>query len=240
MGSRGIGKTESAKAFTQYLFGFDRLAMVFMNELKKPEDAIYFVQALRRAMALRPGTLLFDEIEKAHPHIVDIFISMLEEGVVTDTDGTLIPIGNCYVVLTSNLGASKWGGMEQTNQSTMERFAYQEAKKFLRPELFNRLTETIVFRPLTQDVQIEILESMVATKLRYVSKEITVNNLHVDSEATAFLLKKCFSQAEGARRLMQELDRQVNAAAIQYIFSADKYRVERVTYDSEKDQLVLQ
>jgi ATP-dependent Clp protease ATP-binding subunit ClpA len=95
----------------------------------------------------------------------------------------------------------------------MERFAFESARKILRPELSNRITETIVYRPLSQETQIAILDQAFHRKLQHL--EPTLGKLSIDQKSVnAHLLRKCFSQAGGARRLKQELDRQLNAAVL--------------------------
>src|SRR5215831_6571566 len=172
MGSRGVGKTQTAKAFTEYLFGDSGLTMLYMNEFQRADDVDDLVAAIKRGVSANSEgrTFLFDEIEKAHRGVIDVFISLLDEGQITDADGSRISVGNCYLVLTSNIGAARWGSMETTHYSRMESFAFEQARKVLRPELFNRLTETIVFRQLSQKVQIEILQNMLARKLEHVEK----------------------------------------------------------------------
>jgi len=241
MGSRGIGKTETAKAFTEYIFGYSKLTMFFMNELQSSDDAPELVKMIRQAISEHPKgtTLLFDEIEKAHRSIIDIFISLLDEGVVTDVDGSRISVHDCYVVMTSNIGASRWAAMERTLYSRMEGFAFEQARKVLRPELFNRLTETIVFRPLSQTVQIDILKGMLGKKLAHLEPRLGKRPLFVDDRANAHLLRKCFTATEGARRLRQELDRQMNLAALPWMLQKQPPEEGRFCYDAKSDQLIL-
>jgi ATP-dependent Clp protease ATP-binding subunit ClpA len=241
MGSRGVGKTETAKAFTKYLFGDSGLTMLYMNEYQRADDVDDLVVAIKRGVSTNSigRTFLFDEIEKAHRGVIDVFISLLDEGQITDLDGSRISVGNCYLVLTSNIGAARWGAMEQTRYSRMESFAFEQARKVLRPELFNRLTETIVFRPLSQKVQIEILKEMLASKLAHLERMLAKRPLSVDERANAHLLRKCFTQSEGARRLRQELDRQINQAALPWAIKQLIPVEGRFYYEPKTDQLVL-
>jgi ATP-dependent Clp protease ATP-binding subunit ClpA len=241
MGSRGIGKTQTAKAFTEYLFGDSGLTMLYMNEYQRADDVDDLVLAIKRAVSTNSAgkTFLFDEIEKAHRAVIDVFISLLDEGQITDLDGARISVGNAYIVLTSNIGAARWGAMETTPYSRMESFAFEQARKVLRPELFNRLTETIVFRPLSQKVQIEILKEMLGKKLAHLESRVGKRPLLVDERANAHLLRKCFTATEGARRLRQELDRQINLAALPWVLEKQSPEYGRFCYDSKSDQLVL-
>jgi len=241
MGARGIGKTQTAKAFTEYLFGDSGLTMLFMNEYQRADDVDELVAAIKRGVSTDSigRTFLFDEIEKAHRGVIDVFISLLDEGQITDADGSRISVGDCYLVFTSNIGAARWGSMETTQYARMESFAFEQARKVLRPELFNRLTETIVFRPLSQKVQIDILKEMLGKKLAYLEPRLGKRPLSIDERANAHLLRKCFTQAEGARRLRQELDRQINLAALPWALEKRSPEEGRFYYEAKTDHLVL-
>lgn len=240
MGSRGVGKTETAKAFTEYLWD-GGLTMLYLNEYQRADDVDDLVLAIKRGLSTNSigTTFLFDEIEKAHRGVIDVFVSLLDEGQITDSDGSRISIGNCYLVLTSNIGAARWGSMETTQYSRMESFAFEQARKVLRPELFNRLTEAIVFRPLSQKVQIDILKEMLGRKLVHLESRLGKRPLSVDERVNAHLLRKCFTQTEGARRLRQELDRQINLAALPWALEKRSPSEGRFYYDPRTDELVL-
>jgi ATP-dependent Clp protease ATP-binding subunit ClpA len=238
MGSRGIGKTESVKAFTEYLFGPNALAMLWMNEYQQASDVKALVNAVRRAVESGATVLLCDEIEKAHKAIIDIFISLLDEGQITDSeDGSRISVNDHYLAFTSNLGAHRWGEMLLTRYWMMEQFGFDEAKKHLRPELFNRFTETVVFRPLTQEVQIEILTDLLDKKLCYLERQL--GKLSVHPEIHAPLLRKCFTVSEGARQIRTELDRQINTAVIPWRSQRSRPPEGCFRYDRKADQLIL-
>ena len=240
MGPSGVGKTSCCKAFAEYLAA--KLSMIFMNEHQSAADAPDFVQAIVRSVKAHPdGTvILLDEIEKAHKSIIDILLSLLDEGEITTPDGSRVSVGKTYIVLTSNIGAQRWGQMIETKYSVAEQFAHEQAKKTLRPELFWRLTETLVFKPLSQNVQIEILGSVLEAKLVHLDLELNLGKLSVDPRVHSHLLRKCFSQAGGARRLRQELDRQINLAVLPWAMTGTKPKEGRFYYVPEKDRLVLQ
>jgi ATP-dependent Clp protease ATP-binding subunit ClpA len=119
----------------------------------------------------------------------------------------------------------------------MEQFAFDSARKILRPELFNRLAEVIVFRPLSIETQIAILDQALQDKLRFL--EPRLGKLSIGERVQAHLLRKCFTQTGGARRLREELNRQLNIAVLPWAFEG-KLPVEGRFYtDPKLDQLVL-
>jgi ATP-dependent Clp protease ATP-binding subunit ClpA len=241
MGPSGIGKTSTTKAMNEYLFGVERLTMLFMNEYKRADDVDDLVKAIRTGVIDHPEgtTFLFDEIEKAHKDVIDVFISLLDEGEITDADGSRISIAGSYVVLTSNIGAARWGEMEQTKYSVMEQFAFESARKILRPELFNRLTEVIVFRPLSIETQIAILDQALQDKLRFLERKLGLDKLSIEKRVEAHLLRKCFTQTGGARRLREELNRQLNIAVLPWAFEGKAPVEGRFYADPKRDQLEL-
>jgi ATP-dependent Clp protease ATP-binding subunit ClpA len=225
LGPTGVGKTESAKCFTEYLFGLQSaLVMIFMNEYSSDSRLPEFLERVEAAIRRNPegSTLLFDEIEKAHARVIDIFLSMLEEGELTTLSGDRIPVSKFYLVLTSNLGSGDLAKMENAPYAMMERVALDGASEALRPELFARITERIVFRPLGLEVQKNIIETLIDAKLKllsaYFGKELSVDR----GPVSAFLLRVGFSKSQGARRLRQEVDRQFNMASLSHALHSTK------------------
>jgi ATP-dependent Clp protease ATP-binding subunit ClpA len=224
MGPSGVGKTSCCKAFTEYLFGSSELSMLYMNEYQSPGDVADLVLAIARYVSKHPEgtTLLCDEVEKAHKAIIDLFLSILDEGQLTVADGSRISVAKCYIVMTSNIGSERFAEMETTTYSRMESFAFAAARDKLRPELFNRLTERIVFRPLSQEVQINILHQLMLKKLLWLGSRLEYHfgcslpsRLSIDEKSVrAHLLRKGFTTTDGARGLRNELNRQFNRAVI--------------------------
>jgi len=242
LGPTGVGKTESAKCFTEYLFGGQStLEMVFMNEYSSDSRLPEFLLRVEAAIHRNPegATLLFDEIEKAHPRLIDIFLSLLEEGALTTFSGDRISVARFYLVLTSNLGSGDLARMESAPYAMMERVALDGASKALRPELFARITERIVFRPLGLEVQKVIIDALIDAKLSVLSKFFGME-LSVDcGPVTAFLLRVGYNKTQGARRLRQEVDRQFNLPSLDYALGSGKPAEGKFYYDSSVGSLVL-
>ncbi|MCB1120613.1 MAG: AAA family ATPase, partial [Verrucomicrobiae bacterium] len=160
-GPTGVGKTELTKCFTRYLFeGENRLIRFDMSEYQIKEqlevllgDGNYSSGQMGRLFdlnrdqegTLRGGTILLDEIEKAHPDILLILLQILEDARLTLRDGTLLNLSNFFIVMTSNIGASEAMEMRKSSAETIERVVFSLIKEALRPELVGRITEHIVF-----------------------------------------------------------------------------------------------
>ncbi len=217
LGPTGVGKTESAKCFTEAIFGSpETLEMIFMNEYSSDQRLSEFFGRVEMAIRRHPKgtTLLFDEIEKGHPRTIDVLLSLLEEGVLTTPSDERIRVRQFYVVLTSNLGSGDLAKMENAPYATMERVALDIAAQSLRPELFARISERIVFRPLDLETQKLILYKLIRQKLEVLSIFFG-RAFEIDrGPVTAFLLRVGYSRAFGARMLRQEVDRQFNSASL--------------------------
>jgi ATP-dependent Clp protease ATP-binding subunit ClpA len=242
LGPTGVGKTESAKCFTQFVFGSkSEVEIVFMNEYSADFRLGEFLGRVETAIRRHPGgtTLLFDEIEKANPGLIDIFLSFLEEGQFTTLKGERLSIVKFYVVLTSNLGSADLAKMENAPTATLERVATEAASQSLRPELFARIIERIIFRPLGLEAQKEILDGLIAAKLQvlanYFSKSLSIDR----GPVTAFLLRVGYNRTQGVRMLRQEVDRQFNLACLDWALDRRTPQEGRFYYNATVGRLTL-
>jgi ATP-dependent Clp protease ATP-binding subunit ClpA len=242
LGPTGVGKTESAKCFTEFVFGSRQaLEMIFMNEYSSDLRFTEFLERTEAAIRRHPDgtTLLFDEVEKAHSKLVDVFLSFLEEGQFTTLLGERISVSKFYVVLTSNLGSGDLAKMENAPMAMLERVAMDAANQSLRPELFARITERIVFRPLSLEAQKDIIERLVAAKLtvleNYFSRTLSIDRGPVN----AFLLRVGYNKSQGVRMLNQEVDRQFNLACLDWALSHRKPSEGKFYYDPTVGCLTL-
>jgi ATP-dependent Clp protease ATP-binding subunit ClpC len=236
-GPSGVGKTELAKTLAQEVFGGEQnLIAVDMSEYGEkhavsrlfgaPPGYVGYDQAgqLTEQVRRRPySVVLFDEIEKAHPEVLDVLLQLLEEGRLTDGQGKIVDFRNTVVVLTTNLGSSDIGkslGFE--TGATGTRFAAKinaAVKAHLRPELLNRVDEVIVFEPLSAEATLSILDIFVAK----VAKRLEERGigLHLSDRAKEWLVSKGVDAQLGARPMRRTVQRELEDRLSELILTDD-------------------
>ena len=232
LGPTGVGKTELAKALSEFLFD-DETAMVRidMSEYGEKHSVSRLVGAppgyvgydaggqLTEAVRRRPYSLvLFDEVEKAHQDVFDILLQVLDEGRLTDGQGRTVDFRNTVVILTSNLGAG--GSHEQIMDAVKHHF---------KPEFINRLDDVVVFDALSAEQLVGIVDIQLESLAdRLASRRLT---LHVSDAAKAWLAERGYDPAYGARplrRLIQQAigDRLAKALLAGYVRDGDTVNVD--------------
>ncbi len=207
LGPTGVGKTELTLEFSCYLFGSENLFRFDMSEFLHLDSVKLFIgdetgspgrlgNVLSRHQR---GVLLFDEIEKAHRLIWDLFLQMLDAAHITLADHRAYDLSGFYIVCTSNIGAQQLLRPTRLPFTTLERAVISELHRFFRPELIGRFDEKIVFRPLCPDTQREIARIAIAEELaRFRERGF---DLTVSDEAFEFLVRRGIHKALGARPL---------------------------------------
>jgi ATP-dependent Clp protease ATP-binding subunit ClpA len=237
LGPTGVGKTQTAKLVAEYIYGAGtKLEMIFLNEFPVESKFGDFIAQLEAAIGRNPKgtTILFDEIEKGFFGIMDVFVSLLEEGVLTSKKGRL-SVTNFILFLTSNLGSNDLALMENSAYATMERQVLEVARLYLRPELFNRIDDRIVYRPLGCEIQKKIIAKLIEDKLAILSQKAG-RLLSYDRESVeAFLYRVNRKGGQGARSLKLEVDRQFNRAFLERKHG----RGSKFCYDSAGGHLVF-
>lgn len=169
LGPTGVGKTELTLAFTRHLFGKDHLVRLDMSEFQNQESVGVLLGrneqesgliAKRFAAVMGRGTLLLDEIEKAHPRVLDLLLQILDAARVTMANGDTLDLSEFYVVCTSNIAASAILNARHSVRSTLVRFVESQAQAQLRPEVFARFQTVSVFDRLEYEVQLEIAQHL--------------------------------------------------------------------------------
>ena len=218
LGPTGVGKTEITLAFTEFLFGPDKLFRFDMSEYQTQESLGVLLGArlgergtLGMAYDKSPsGTLLFDEIEKAHPRILDVFLQILDAARVTMASGDTLDFSKHYVVLTSNIGAAEILHIQHSTHATMERHVLTRAQQSLRPEMFARITEKLVFNRLSYDDQIEIANLLLTNELKFLRGKGYA--LTPAESVLPFLVRRGFHPKLGARPMRDTIEKLVGDA----------------------------
>ena len=213
VGPTGVGKTEITIAFTEYLCGSDHLHRFDMSEFQNQSSVSLLLgnSATDSGMLGRAldknirGTLLFDEMEKAHPLVLDLFLQILDAGRITLANGETRNLNNYYIVFTSNIGAGEAMRMESSAFATIERTVLRRVDQVLRPELVARINEKLVFNRLPYAIQREICELMIRREVERLNR--LGHNLTVEAATVETLVREGFHRTLGARPMRNTVDR---------------------------------
>ena len=232
LGPTGVGKTELCKALGSAMFGDENAVIRFdMSEFMEKHNASRLVGSppgyvgydeggqLTEKVRRKPySVILFDEIEKAHPDVFNMLLQILDDGILTDSQGRKVDFRNAVIIMTSNLGAKliagegKAIGFTETTDGTLSDSRINDAvmgelKKAFRPEFLNRIDEIIVFKQLKKDEIKEIAEKMLRTlKDRLGSMNITVD---FADEVVEMISDKGFDPVYGARPLRRAIQSKI-------------------------------
>lgn len=228
VGPTGVGKTEIANVFTAYLFAEAKPLRFDMSEYQNQssvekligghsDDVGLFGRALSRTDR---GTLLFDEVEKAHPLVLDLFLQILDDAAITFATGERKNLSGFYVVFTSNIGAAEAMRMQSAPFASIERTVLARVGQQLRPELVGRMTEKIVFNRLPYAVQREICEHMIAaeqTRLRGLGHTVDVT-----PENFEHLLREGHHKTLGARPMRTVVERYMQGVVMAHLLTCSR------------------
>ena len=228
LGPTGVGKTELCKALAEAMFGTENaLIRVDMSEymekhsvskmIGSPPGYVGYEEGGQLSEKVRRNpysVILFDEIEKAHPDVVNILLQVLDDGHITDAQGRKIDFKNTVLIMTSNAGAENIISPKRlgfaSNDDAKERYRFmkervmEEVKRMFKPEFLNRIDEIIVFHQLSQDHMKEIVDIMLKGICRRTLAQMNLK-LTVDDSAKAFLVEKGYDEKYGARPLRRAI-----------------------------------
>jgi ATP-dependent Clp protease ATP-binding subunit ClpB len=218
LGPTGVGKTEVTLTFTSFLMSKDHVFRFDMSEYQTQESLGLLLGGKlgeRGTLAMvydrsKIGTLLFDEIEKAHPRVLDVFLQILDAARVTMASGETLELSGFYVVFTSNIGSADLMNLQYSTPATMERHVLTRAQQSMRPELYARITEKLVFGRLTYDHQLEIAQLLLNQELAFLKAKS--HELIPDATVLPFLVRRGFHPKLGARPMRDAVEKLVGDA----------------------------
>jgi ATP-dependent Clp protease ATP-binding subunit ClpC len=243
LGPTGVGKTEMARALAEYMFDDeDAMIRVDMSEygerhtvsrlIGAPPGYVGYDEAggLTEAVRRRPySVVLFDEIEKAHPEVLNVLLQVMEDGRLTDGQGRTVDFRNTVVIMTSNLGSSQdtrapVGFVTERTHTEEERKVLQKnveraLQAFFRPEFLNRIDDIIIFEPLTERELRQIVDIM----LREVSDRLAERgiSLSLTDGAKEALVQEGYDRVYGARPLRRTVERRIENPLSKRILGGD-------------------
>jgi ATP-dependent Clp protease ATP-binding subunit ClpC len=269
LGPTGVGKTETAKAVAECLFvSQSAMTRLDLSEYAEPHAIARLIGAppgyighdaggqLTEAVRKRPyQVVLLDEIEKAHPDVLEAFLQVLDEGQLTDGRGRTVDFTNTVILLTSNLGADAtrsgareragrigFGGRSvshETEVAAREEEIIQAARAALPPELYNRLDEVLAFAPLTKEDVAEVARRMLAAFSRELEAARGVR-LDVDDAAVQALLEQGGYDAElGARPMRRAIARHIEAKIAEMMLRGELERGSVALVDVEDGGIAI-
>lgn len=218
LGPTGVGKTELTLECSRYLFGEDALHRFDMSEFQHLDSVKLFLGdetgnygRLGKVLTEHSkGVLLFDEIEKAHRLIWDLFLQMLDAARITLADHQTHDLSAFFIVCTSNIGSQQLLRPTRLPFATLERAVLSELHRHFRPELIGRFDEKIVFRPLSPDTQREIARLVIEEELaRFREKGF---ELSLSVVALEFLVRKGIHRTLGARPMKRTAQKYIGDA----------------------------
>ncbi len=262
LGPTGVGKTELCKALAESLFG-DENAMVRidMSEYMEKHSVSRLVGSppgyvgheeggqLTEKVRRKPySVVFFDEIEKAHPDVFNILLQILEDGVLTDSQGRTVDFKNTILIMTSNTGAreitvqkklgfSALAEEEGIAYEDMKRNVMEEVKRVFRPEFLNRIDEILVFHPLTREDVGKIAALMSQSLVERMEKQQIT--LRFTEKAYLWIAQKGFDKLYGARPLRRVIQNEVEDRLAEELLKGGIKAGSTVTVDEEDGSLCL-
>ena len=261
LGPSGVGKTELSKTLAEFLFNSqDALISFDMSEYMEKHTVSRLIGSppgyvgydeggqLTTAVRQRPySVVLFDEIEKAHPDVFNILLQILEEGRLTDAQGRMVDFRNTVIIMTSNVGAREStttaplgfssSGATGLNDDEIKTRVMSEVKRLFRPEFLNRIDEIIVFKSLTEDEIVEIVNLMVVDlRDRLIEQNMTIN---MSDAANRLIAKEGTDLSFGARPLRRAIQRLLEDPISEQILEGKWTSGSVIDVDVEDEKLVF-
>ena len=245
LGPTGVGKTEVARTLAYELFDDEKhMVRIDMSEymekfsvsrlIGSPPGYVGYEEGgqLTEAVRRNPYSIvLFDEIEKAHPEVLNILLQILDDGRITDSNGRCVDFKNTIIIMTSNLGSEYI-----LNSDTSK--VMDEVRSHFRPEFINRIDEVIVFKPLTKDVIYQILDKIISD----IENRLINNDIHIKltDKAKDYLVNAGYDVNYGARPLKREVSKTIESLLAHSLIKGTIKYGETVTFDVKDNELVIE
>lgn len=254
LGPTGVGKTELVKALAETLFDSDEhMIRIDMSEYMEKHSVSRLVGAppgyvgfeeggqLTEAIRRNPySVVLLDEIEKAHPEVFNILLQMLDDGRITDSQGRTINCKNTVIIMTSNIGSHYLLQSSREDGAIEEEIKEQvftELRGHFRPEFLNRVDDIVLFKPLTKQEIVGIVEKMIQQlQIRLTEQNIT---LVVTDMAKEFIAEQGYDPVYGARPLKRFIQKHLETKIARKIISGTIGDQQSITIDYHQEELVL-
>ena len=254
VGSTGVGKTELVKQLADDLFNSpESLIRLDMSEFMEkhsvsriigsPPGYVGYDEAgqLTEKIRRKPySVILFDEIEKAHPDVLNVLLQILDDGQVTDAHGRKVNFENTVIVMTSNAGSDRKEGSVGFNKTINEQGkdrAMKALQGFLRPEFINRVDEIVYFNKLTEE-NFKPIARIMLDELKTSMKEKGLTFTY-DDALVDYLVKKSYSATYGARNLRRTIQKEVEDTMALRIINSYDHPVTQLSCTAEDDKVVL-
>ena len=232
VGPTGVGKTELVKVLSEQLFDTpETLIRLDMSEFMEKHSVSRIIGAppgyvgydeagqLTEKVRRKPySVVLFDEIEKAHPDVLNVLLQILDDGRITDAQGRTVNFENTIIVMTSNAGSDRSEnllGFGKTQADASKEKALKALESFLRPEFIARVDEIVVFSPLTPESLAKIAELMLNELKDSLSERLI--DFKFDSGVCTYLAEKCGNGKRGARELRNTIRREIENKLVDII-----------------------
>jgi ATP-dependent Clp protease ATP-binding subunit ClpA len=218
LGPTGVGKTELTIQFTHELFGAGKLVRIDMSEYQTRESLALLLGTSRGDPGRiaegfdecgGAGTILFDEIEKAHPLVLDVLLQLFDAARLTAGGNRLLDFSSWYAVATSNIGAQRMMSLRKSKYETMERLVRQDAQRELRPELFARVT-TVVFARLDYGIQCQVAQVLIEKELS--QQRERGHGLICNDGVLDVVIKRGYDERLGARPMRDAAEMLIRSA----------------------------
>ncbi|MBK6904490.1 MAG: ATP-dependent Clp protease ATP-binding subunit [Saprospirales bacterium] len=254
VGPTGVGKTELVKVLAQFMFGSrERLTRFDMSEFSTAYAVRNLIGSgahseglLTSAVRREPfGVLLFDEVEKAHPSFFDYLLQVLSEGRLTDSRGQIANFCSTMVILTSNIGASKFqtnriGWKKTLETQVVNQHFLHSVQQFFRPEMFNRIDQVIAFQPLSRETMRQVVNrelQLLKTREGIRGRKLT---LEMGDDVLDYLAEKGFNPLYGARYLQRTMQTELAIPLAQLLNQRDSLDHVLINVKRDKDRLDIQ